>query len=283
MPIIEYAFFDLDGCLSAGQIFSKEIPPQLRQEFPTMGEFLEFMVPFPTRRAVATGRSLTISRVLIDLLMNDLSVVEHGTVLYDPKNPNQQRFLIAEVDKFYQLREAKEELERFIEGAGRFDEQITEHCQNNGVTVKRMRDNLHILTYEFEPQEMGNAKVIADFLETQAMPQQLLGYLDGGKLVRLTSRVAVDYMPAVSKRAGVEAVIKLKCLNPSSVMIVGDSYHSDGPMMEAVAEGRGYLVCPANSDDRLKDLVTAQGQKGYIAKEPYFKGTMEGLRHFLLR
>jgi len=51
-------------------------------------------------------------------------------------------------------------------------------------------------------------------------------------------------------------------------------------MME-LFDGMGYMVCPSNSDKRLKDFVASQRGRGYVAVREYFEGTMEGMRHFL--
>lgn len=279
---IEYVFFDLDGCLSRGKVFDKSLQPRLDEEMPTMREFMEFMKPIGVRRAAATGRSITISRAIIDALMDDLSVVEHGTILYDPISGSQQH-IVDSIELYYSFRPAKECLERFAENACQFDDQLSSYCAGYGVQVSHLGDNIHIYTVEFSPRLECNALLVADFLESRLMPTELVAHIRAGRIRRMTSNEAVDYLPPVSKKDGVAAVIKIKNVDPSRVLVVGDSYSSDSPMMMDVASGGGYLICPSNSDTRLKQFVSAHGCKGYVANKPYFGGSIQGLHYFFDR
>ena len=276
--IVEHALVDLDGCLGVGPRFTKEMPLDLTDEMPTLRQFMEFMRGKEVRRSAVTGRSLIITRILIDLLMNDLPVAEHGTVLYDPRDPLRVKHLVDEDVTYSGLRDAKETLERFIAISGCYDDYLAKGFEFG---TRHLHDNLHIYTVEVDPKTAENSEVVRRFLHSHVLPADVLEYIEGGQLRELTSRDAYDLMPAVSKRSGVEGMFRIRSIKPSRVLAVGDSYHSDGPVMELVADGKGYLLCPANSDDRLKELVRTQGEHGYVAGKPYFESTMEGLHHFL--
>src|SRR3989339_1724532 len=238
---INHAIFDLDGCLSSGSRFRKDPPLDFSSESPTVERFLEYMRAKPVRRSVATGRSLAITKALIDWMMNDLSVLEHGTVLYDPNVPDEHVQLVDDDESYASIREAKEALEKFIAGYQTTHDDAIVTSIASGFRIHRRGDNLHILTYGVDPKERPNSEILREILHNEILPEKLKVYISEGKLIELVSKEAYDLLPAVSKKAGVERVVKVRKLDPSRTLIVGDSYHSDGPMME-LFDGMGYMV-----------------------------------------
>jgi len=91
----------------------------------------------------------------------------------------------------------------------------------------------------------------------------------------VASEKALDIQPAVDKKGSILYVAKRYGLNLDESVGIGDSAHSDIPMLEAV----GYGACPSNSDQKIKDYVTRQGGRGYVSEGSYTDGLLEIFEH----
>ncbi len=275
---IKYAVFDLDGVLSKGKQFSKDFSTDIlcgeRENLDQCRIFLDQKGVIPI---VVTGRSLKITEPIIDYCMNGHSVCEHGTMIVD-KEEGRTYHLIDREQKFKDLIKAKEHLEKFISCANKFDEILRQRFPKE--KIDRKQDNLHILTYEFKsPKGKKFAKELYQYIHDKFFPKQIKEDLKKKHLLLKTCDMAFDIMPGVSKKEGLRHILTKLGINPEHVIIAGDSFHSDGEMMQAVENG--VWICPANSDSRMKLTIEARGEKGYVSTKPYFEGTMEGLKYFL--
>ena len=276
MGKIKYAVFDLDGVLSKGEIFSKDPSGDMLQgERENLEKWRQFMKDSEVQCIAVTGRSLEITRELLSH-MDCISACEHGTVIFDPKTEESYSTIDCET-QFGNLIGAKNRLEEFIEKSEEFDELLLKKFP--GESIKRMRENLHILTYEFEREKgLEFAEELYSEIAT-FLPENILDDISQGKLVLKKCGMAIDIMPAVTKSEGLSHILSKLEISPDEVLIAGDSFHSDGPMMRVVEEG--FWICPANSDRRLKEEILARGSQGYVSEKPFFEGSMEGLRYFL--
>ncbi|MBT3866178.1 HAD family phosphatase [Candidatus Woesearchaeota archaeon] len=273
---MKLAVFDLDGVLSTGEIFSKDTTRAiLNGEKENLDRWKSFMTKKGVPCVAVTGRSLEITRELLGY-MDALSVCEHGTMIVDPKTGRE--YHIAEGDDhFRNLTGAKNRLEEFIHHAGQHDEFLG--AKFDGAELTRMRDNLHILTYEFNSPD-GEAFARSLYSEVvKFMSPELRSDLDDGRLVAKTCDMALDIIPGVSKKDGLIHILGELGVATKDVIILGDSYHSDGEMMKGVPDG--IWICPGNADKRLKRAVSSRGERGYVAEKPFFEGAMEGLEYFL--
>ena len=273
---MKLAVFDLDGVLSDGETFSKDTTKAiLNGERENLDRWKRYMDEKGVPCVAVTGRSLEITRELL-AYMDALSVCEHGTMIVNPKTGGE--YHIAEGDdRFMSLVDAKNRLEEFIQHAGELDEHL--NTRFDGVELKRMRDNLHILTYEFNsPRGEDFARELYSAV-IKFMPLGLRSDLGEGRLVPKICDMALDIIPGVSKKDGLIHVLGELGVATKDVIVVGDSYHSDGEMMKGVPDG--MWICPGNSDNRLKRAVSSRGDRGYVAEKPFFEGTMEGLEYVL--
>ena len=277
--MIELGVFDLDGVISKESKFpksqnSEEVLEGQKDNLDILNNFLREK---NVKKIAVTGRSLAITLPILDYTMDDLSVCEHGTMIYNPKTSEQ--YHLADNDKrFSSLKRAKEVLEEFIEDAGRFDAELMKRYAR--FDLKRMRENLHILTYEFHSKEGDELahRLYLDLKERKILPEEVVRYINDGLLVFLPSSAAIDIKPNISKADGLRHVIDKLVVKPERMFIAGDSYHSDFDMMEAYPEA--MWICPVNSDDRLKWEISRK-ERGYVSRKPYFEGTMETLRELL--
>ncbi len=270
---MKLAVFDLDGVLSKGKVFSKDISKDILEgERDNLKVFKDYMSKKNIPCVAITGRSLEITKELMTY-MDDLSVCEHGTIVVNPKTMDWYHLVDGE-DKFSVLIEAKNRLESFIHLAEKFDETLLKSFPNE--KIKRRDDNLHILTYEFESIE-GEDFAMRLYTELyKYLPHDIKLDLNNKNTVLKTCDMAIDLMPGVSKKEGLIHILNKLNVQTKDVVIFGDSYHSDGQMMEVITDG--IWVCPGNSDDRLKEAVKNRGNLGYVADKPFFEGTMDAIR-----
>lgn len=283
---IELAIFDLEGVLSKGKIFAKNVDyPEkiLNGERENLDYFNKFMHKRSIPKVAVTGRSLIITKPIIEYCMDNISACEHGCMIYNPKT-NQEYHLIDDEIKFKRMIKAKNSLERFIENSKKYDNLITQTFPE--ANIVRLTDNLHIITYEIftkqgEKHPKGEifSKNIYKLLYGQIFDEEIKNYLSTGSLIPLFSQGALDIKPNISKADGLQHIISKLRVDTKNILVGGDSFHSDLEMMEVIENG--YWFCPGNSDDRLKKEVSNRGVKGYIAEKDYFEGAIEALHHFL--
>jgi HAD superfamily hydrolase (TIGR01484 family) len=272
---MKLAVFDLDGVLSKGKVFSKDLSKDMLEgERENLKNFKDYMSQKNVPCVAVTGRSLEISKELMTY-MDDFSVCEHGTIVVDPKTMDWYHLVDGE-DKFSNLIEAKDRLESFIHLAEKFDEILLNAFPEE--KIKRRDDNLHILTYEFESVE-GEDFAMRLYTELyKHLPHEIKLDLNNKDIVLKTCDMAIDLMPGVSKKEGLIHLLNKLNIDTKDVIIFGDSYHSDGQMMKVITDG--VWVCPGNSDDRLKEEIKNRGKLGYVAEKPFFEGTMDAIHHF---
>jgi hydroxymethylpyrimidine pyrophosphatase-like HAD family hydrolase len=282
---IDRLFVDLDGCLNAGPenggdiYFPKIQPFDWKPELRNVLELLKFRDSSGFSCHVVTGRSVKISDALIQLFANAPSVVEHGTVIYDFQDVIRERSLIDIDEQYRNLRKAKEELEVFIsQTAASWLPELQRHFP--GHTLRMLYDNLHIWTIEIAPADIEASEKLKKLINEMVLPVQFIGYIESGYLKELTSSLAYDLLPAVSKKTALESLIRIKRIDVSSSLGIGDSFHSDN-WLEVILQGGGVIGCPANSDLRLKDFIGSVNNRGFIASKGYFEGTREILEHFI--
>ncbi len=276
MKKIDRLFVDLDGCLSKGAAFPKIPPFDLKSENANILEFLEFRDLHELSCHAVTGRSVKISEALLQILTTAPSVMEHGTILYDGQN----LIHLIEFDKQYKgLKEAREELESFIaKTAPNWIPKLQGYFPQH--SLRMLSDNLHIWTIEVYPADIDATKKLQALIREIVLPPQLIGHIKNGYLKELVSNGAYDLMPAVSKKAALESLIRIKKIDVSASLGIEDSFHADG-WLQTILQGGGVIGCPANSDERLKEIVREAGIRGYVANQGYFRGSMEILNHFI--
>lgn len=282
---IDRLFIDLDGCFNAGPdkggdiVFPKVPPFDWKPELPNILEFRKFRDFYGLSCHAVTGRSVKASEALLQLFTNAPSVVEHGTIIYDPRDVVRERHLIEADEKYHRLKEAKEELEFFIANtAPNLIARIQHHFPEH--TMRMLFDNLHIWTIEIRPTDLKIAKKLKELVNELVLPVNIIRHIENGHLKELVSNVAYDLMPAVSKKIALESLIRVKKINVSTSLGIGDSFHSDD-WLKIILEKGGVIGCPANADERLKELVGDAGERGFVAKESYFEGSKEILEHFI--
>ncbi len=282
---IDRLFIDLDGCFNAGSekggeiVFPKIQPFNWKPELQNILEFLKFRDSYKLFCHVVTGRSVKISEALLQLFTNAPSVVEHGTIIYDFQDSVRERHLIEVDEQYNNLKEAKDELESFIaKTAPGWIPELQRHFPKH--KLRMLFDNLHIWTIEIRPTDIKASKSLKKLIDETVLPVQFIKYIENGYLREIISNVAYDLLPAVSKKSALESLIRIKEIDVSSSLGIGDSFHSDD-WLNIILQGGGVIGCPANSDTRLKELVHDAGERGFIASKTYFEGSREILEHFV--
>lgn len=283
---IDRLFIDLDGCFNAGPekggdiVFPKIPPFDWKPELQNILEFLKFRDSYKLFCHVVTGRSVKISEVLLQLFTNAPSVVEHGTIIYDLQDSVRERHLIEVDEQYNRLKEAKDELESFIaKTAPGWIPELQHHFPQH--SLRMLFDNLHIWTIEIRPTDIKASESLKKLIDETVLPVQFIRYIENGYLKELISSVAYDLLPAVSKKAALESLIRIKKIDVSSSLGIGDSFHSDD-WLTIILEGGGVVGCPANSDTRLKELIHDAGERGFVAStKTYLEGSREILEHFV--
>jgi len=281
---VKRLFADLDGCFNAGPpqgdiVFPKVPPFNWEPELLNIHEFLKFRNSYNITCHAVTGRSVKISEVLLQLLTNGPSVVEHGTMIYDPMDQIRERHIVEVDEEYSKLKQAKEELELFIaKEAPNLMPALQKHFPDH--KLRMLYDNLHIWTIQIRPVGVESSQKLKKIIDEEVLPVQILRHIEKGYLRELVSSVALDILPAVSKKTALESLIRVKKYDVSEALGIGDSFHSD-EFLNIILERGGVVGCPANSDDRLKDLVRGAGDRGFVALKGYFKGSREILEHFI--
>ncbi|MFH1637436.1 MAG: HAD hydrolase family protein [Candidatus Woesearchaeota archaeon] len=163
------------------------------------------------------------------------------------------------------LKALGKEIRTFIGYADSFEAEIINAFPKSG--IKRMKDNNHMLTYEFDG-DVITAKDVYSFLEPK-IPDAVKQGISEGNVKVVTCSFAIDIRSDVDKGHAIDHILKKLGRTGEGGLGIGDSYHSDIDMMERCE----YVACPANSNEALKDYVS--DRKGYIAKEPFGKGVIE--------
>ena len=267
--------FDLDGVLSKGEVFPKttDFDELLHGQIKNLNQLSRFLKAKGIISIAITGRSLDITKPIIDKYMTGPSACEHGAVIYNPATF--QHYHIADSDsRFSNQINAKNELEQFIESADVISDDLILKFPNEG--IKRLKENHHILTYEFKPSVSCDfSKDLFQYLQENHFPSIILGHIEEGLLSVIYSNSALDIKPNISKADAILHILRELDVLEEEVLVCGNSFHSDFDMMRVIPNG--YWFGPANSDKKLKKAVKSHGSKGYISKGDYFQGTMETL------
>lgn len=105
--------------------------------------------------------------------------------------------------------------------------------------------------------------------------EALQDLLDQRLITMHASSIAVDISPyGVDKGTGVLFLAKEEGINPSQILVIGDS-GGDFPAFEAV----GHVGCPSNASDECKQLVQDRG--GYVSTFPYVMGVVDIISHLV--
>ena len=97
-----------------------------------------------------------------------------------------------------------------------------------------------------------------------------------GSLITLASKGALDIQPPVTKETTARHVMNVYGVSPEEACYIGDSDHSDGPVISIIKIGAAV----ANADEQLKKRIRAKGKNGFISENPYTEGTIEALERF---
>ncbi|MDO8601097.1 MAG: hypothetical protein Q7R46_00265 [bacterium] len=282
---ISTAYVDLDGCFNAGPeyggstFFAKSAPYKWELEIPNIRDFLRFRDFYRLDCHVVTGRSIKISEDLLRFFANAPSVIEHGTIIYDPTNGARERHITEfDQEQYGNLREAKDNLESFIVKTApnlmSKLQQLLPECK-----LAMLYDNLHIWSVEIFPPALESVKKLQKIIG-QLLPGSIIRNIQGGFLREMISRGAYEILPAVSKKVALESLIDIKKIDVSSSLGIGDSIHSDD-WLKTILERGGCIGCPANADEELKEIVTAARDRGFVSSKGYFLGSREILEHFI--
>lgn len=278
MTKVNLVFNDIDGCFGN---FKKPKKYPEKQSLEGHEELLSKIKRFiqyhpEVKFSACTGRSLYLCDNILEATgINELSSVEMGQAVYNPSDKKQYslyRILMKNgqicndwynvIQKLHQFNGREDYLEKIDNSLMLFFRKTH---------IKRLKDNKHMLTYEFSQKYQGEeingndiAKVIIPLL-----PKEIQDSFERGIMVVKPSKTAVDIRPFLNKGHSIDYILTELGRTGEGCLAIGDSFHSDKDMMECCE----YVACPANSDENLKDYVN--DRKGYVSKEPFGNGILE--------
>ena len=269
--MIKAVFSDIDGCI--GKFVKPRYPLKqdlngnlrnLRLIKDKTEEFKDIMF------GVATGRSYYHSDNIMEQSGHvGASVFEMGNVLFQPERgiynlfEEHPKFGLEEVKKINEFifwrnfMESKEE-----EIRGMFPDS----------DVRQMKDRTSMLTYEFG-RNVGR-KLYAEI--KRHMPASVKQSLREKILIVLFCDIAIDILPNLNKGEAIDYLIKQYGYDHREILGIGDSSHSDLDLLR----GLGYIACPNNSDELLKQFV--ESRNGFVAEGEYSSGLLEILNNIHL-
>jgi len=266
--MIKAVFSDIDGCI--GKFIKPRYP--LKQDLNGNLRSLR-LIKDKTEEfediifGVATGRSYYHSDNIMEQSGHTgPSIFEMGNVLFQPERgiynlfEEHPKFSLEEIKKINEFILWK----NFMESK---EEEIRRMFPDSN--VRQMKDRTSMLTYEFD-RNVG-MKLYSEV--KRHMPASVKQSLREGILMVLFCDIAVDILPKLNKGEAVDYLLKQYGYYHREILGIGDSSHSDLYLLR----GLGYVACPSNSDESLKQFV--KSRNGFIAEGKYSSGLLEILNN----
>lgn len=143
-------------------------------------------------------------------------------------------------------------------------------------TLRWLSERENIVTFEMDQRTGEEFKQFVLFGEAELLTEEARRLIAEGSLITISSKGALDIQPPVTKETTARHVMSVYNVDPMRALYIGDSDHSDGPVVSIVKCGGAV----ANSDAALKVRVEAKGENGYVSPHSYTAGTLDILRHF---
>lgn len=265
---IDLVFNDIDGCFGN---FTKPKTYPSKQSLKGHMRIMSGIRRFAESRddvkfSACTGRSLYLCDNIIEASgMNELSAVEMGQAIYNPIT--RESYGLLEIIK-PELKGLGAAIRDFIKETDSFETELK--AAFKGSRIKRLKDNINMLTYEFKSKKDGGitGEEVYAFLEPR-LPKEVSGGIAKGDLKVIISSAAIDLRPDINKGHAIDHILARLDRSGEGCLGIGDSYHSDIDMLTRCE----YVACPANSNEQLKEYVASK--KGYIARKPFGEGVLE--------
>ncbi len=218
---IDLVFNDIDGCF--GDFKKPKAYPgrqSLDAHIEDLAKIRSIVQDHPTISfAACTGRSLYLAEdIIVAAGMNALSVVELGQVIHDPVTGTTYP-LLEQVKP--EITEIAQDLRKFLPHADKLPLSFPR------ANLKRMKDNKHMLTYEFTPKAQGGItgeelyQVLLPFI-----PEKIRKAIQKGSVKVVTSKDAIDIRMDIDKGHGIGHILKKLQRTGERCLGIGDSYHS---------------------------------------------------------
>jgi hydroxymethylpyrimidine pyrophosphatase-like HAD family hydrolase len=270
MGLITHVFNDLDGCFGD---FDKPKYPN-RQDFSGHIESLDRLRGLFDRvkaqgvgLSAVTGRSLHMAEAIVQRTgLDRLSVFEMGGQLYHP--------ITGVVEDTAPLLKPEQVglYNRFFRWIAQEGPEVTGALQSafpRGNVIPM--HNTRMYTVEFEPCDDQRRYVAAAMAE---LPDEFKEAIEQGYLMFSPCAIAFDLRPTIGKKEATGYVRERLGLDREKCLGIGDSLHSDKPMMTEC----GSVACVANANEGLQNYVRSRG--GFVAEAPYAAGVEQIYKHF---
>ncbi len=277
---IQIAVSDIDGCLV---IEEKTLPPLLVNNSPNIIYFegiKSFLQDRPDFHfTICSSRSLAVGIPVVELSgIRDLCSFEAGNVIYDPLS-GEAKLLVNLKEKYRRLRKPLERLQNW--GQTLDNHGLAKKLGIAPVNLRRLSDRKAMITYELLPfkESPFRGDDLWKVINEHYLTPEIDKFIKDGKIKVMLSRGALDISIGIEKSDAVRYILSYKGLKRENALGIGDSYHSDMGIMREC----NYFACPINSDDKLKDWIHQQGDRGYVARHFHGGGVSEALHHFAER
>ncbi|MBU0530142.1 MAG: HAD family hydrolase [Candidatus Aenigmatarchaeota archaeon] len=252
--------------------FSKEVAPwdeDLGPHLEDLKRIREHVTNTGDTYSICTGRSLPSTRDIMRLTgINGPCMLEMGNLILSPGG---DMYRLVDTPEYSHLRQSSDRLAEWGRYAAENEDNIFASLIDSGLRLRYLKDREHIFTWEITGSNFTGYQLY-DALNNGYL-ECIRGDLESGRIAVLLSAKAIDFMPAINKGDAVRHVMNEYGFKAENVAAVGDSGHSDIPMMEPA----GYVACPSNADDATLDYVRGRG--GYVSDHSFADGTLDILRY----